>query len=107
LNGLRSFEFGGGAQKFASAYCAVDLIEKVLHYRTLRDAATALVVCLGAVCSALPGILEFSWRRQNERSCDLGLGGATSLQLFATGLGALDLFGWRRKRKNAAALVAA
>jgi len=27
--------------------------------------------------------------------------------LFATGLGALGLFGWRRKRKNAAALAAA
>jgi len=30
-----------------------------------------------------------------------------ALPLFATGLGALGLFGWRRKRKNAAALVAA
>lgn len=36
-------------------------------------------------------------------------GGATpipaALPLFATGLGALGLFGWRRKRKNTAALV--
>jgi hypothetical protein len=30
-----------------------------------------------------------------------------ALPLFATGLGALGLFGWRRKRKNAAALAAA
>ena len=35
VNGLRSFEFAGGAQKFASAYHAVDLIEKVLHYRDI------------------------------------------------------------------------
>jgi hypothetical protein len=38
-------------------------------------------------------------------------GGATplpaALPLFATGLGALGLFGWRRKRKNAAAMAAA
>jgi hypothetical protein len=38
-------------------------------------------------------------------------GGATpipaALPLFATGLGALGLFGWRRKRKYAAALAAA
>jgi len=38
-------------------------------------------------------------------------GGATplpaALPLFATGLGALGLFGWRRKRKGAAALTAA
>jgi hypothetical protein len=31
----------------------------------------------------------------------------TALPLFATGLGAMGLFGWRRKRKNAAALAAA
>jgi hypothetical protein len=30
----------------------------------------------------------------------------SSVALFATGLGALSLFGWRRKRKNAAALSA-
>ena len=30
-----------------------------------------------------------------------------ALPLFATGLGALGLFGWRRKRKNAATLAAA
>jgi hypothetical protein len=30
-----------------------------------------------------------------------------TLPLFATGLGALGLFGWRRKRKNAAGLAAA
>jgi hypothetical protein len=30
-----------------------------------------------------------------------------ALPLFATGLGGLGLFGWRRKRKNAAALAAA
>jgi hypothetical protein len=30
-----------------------------------------------------------------------------ALPLFASGIGALGLFGWRRKRKNAAALVAA
>jgi hypothetical protein len=30
-----------------------------------------------------------------------------ALPLFATGLGAMGLFGWRRKRKNAAALAAA
>jgi hypothetical protein len=30
-----------------------------------------------------------------------------ALPLFATGLGAMGLFGWRRKRKNAAAMVAA
>jgi len=30
-----------------------------------------------------------------------------TLPLFATGVGALGLFGWRRKRKNAAALAAA
>ena len=30
-----------------------------------------------------------------------------ALPLFATGLGALGLFGWSRKRKNAAALAAA
>jgi hypothetical protein len=30
-----------------------------------------------------------------------------TLPLFATGLGALGLFGWRRKRKNAAAMIAA
>jgi hypothetical protein len=29
-----------------------------------------------------------------------------ALPLFATGLGAMGLFGWRRKRKNAAALAA-
>lgn len=31
----------------------------------------------------------------------------TALPLFATGLGALGLLGWRRKRKNAAAMAAA
>ena len=30
-----------------------------------------------------------------------------ALPLFASGLGAMGLFGWRRKRKNAAALAAA
>ena len=30
-----------------------------------------------------------------------------TLPLFATGLGALGLFGWRRKRKNGAAIAAA
>jgi hypothetical protein len=30
-----------------------------------------------------------------------------ALPLFATGVGALGLFGWRRKRKNAAAIVSA
>ena len=30
-----------------------------------------------------------------------------ALPLLATGLGALGLFGWRRKRKNTAAVVAA
>jgi PEP-CTERM motif len=30
-----------------------------------------------------------------------------TLPLFATGLGALGLLGWRRKRKNAAAMIAA
>jgi len=30
-----------------------------------------------------------------------------ALPLFATGLGALGLLGWRRKRKNAAAIAAA
>ena len=30
----------------------------------------------------------------------------TALPLFATGLGALGLFGWRRKRKNAAIAAA-
>jgi hypothetical protein len=29
-----------------------------------------------------------------------------TLPLFATGLGAMGLFGWRKKRKNAAALAA-
>ena len=31
----------------------------------------------------------------------------SALLLFATGLGVMGLFGWRRKRKNAAAIVAA
>ena len=31
----------------------------------------------------------------------------TALPLFATGLGAMGLFGWRRKRKNASAFAAA
>jgi hypothetical protein len=30
-----------------------------------------------------------------------------ALPLFATGLGAMGLFGWRRKRKNTAAITAA
>ena len=30
-----------------------------------------------------------------------------ALPLFATGLGAMGLFGWRRKRKNTAAIAAA
>ena len=32
---------------------------------------------------------------------------SAALPLFATGLGALGLFGWRRKRKNTAAIAAA
>ena len=31
---------------------------------------------------------------------------STTLPLFATSLGALGLFGWRRKRKKAAAIAA-
>jgi hypothetical protein len=74
--------------------------EKVLHYRTLRDAAMALVVCLGEVCSALPGILELSRRLGTSvtrwpNPFALGSGGlestpATNLRLCATSLGALD-----------------
>ena len=49
------------------------------------------------------GSLGFSGGRPNE-------GNATplpaALPLFATGLGALGLLGWRRKRKDAAAIAA-
>jgi hypothetical protein len=45
------------------------------------------------------------------RFTDLGDTASTPLPavlpLFATGLGALGLLGWRRKRKNAAAIAAA
>ncbi len=41
----------------------------------------------------------------------IGIASATplpaTLSLFATGLGAMGLFGWRRKRKNASAIAAA
>jgi len=60
------------------------------------------------------GILPFDLKLTVDASDGLGINvisGLTplpsALPLFATGLGALGLLGWRRKRKNAAALAAA
>ena len=57
-----------------------------------------------------PGTYVWTWGTRADRSFTLEIGTTplpAALPLFASGLGAMGLLGWRRKRKNAAALAAA
>jgi hypothetical protein len=60
-----------------------------------------------AAC-ALPGTYVWTWGTGADQSFTLEIGTPlpAALPLFATGLGGLGLLGWRRKRKNVAALAA-
>ena len=79
-----------------------------------------VVIDINGLDATLPAVVPGVWYSQaGYADTIMGSGPATgsasteatplpaALPLFATGLGALGLFGWRRKRKNVAALVAA
>jgi hypothetical protein len=62
-----------------------------------------------ASLGATPGIYVWTWGNEIDQSFTLAIEATplpAALPLFATGLGALGLFGWRRKRKNIAAIAA-
>jgi hypothetical protein len=55
-----------------------------------------------------PGTYVWTWGTGPDQSFTLEIGATplpAALPLFATGLGVMSLLGWRRKRKNAAALT--
>jgi hypothetical protein len=54
-------------------------------------------------CALLPDVTTFSASLATVSATPL----PAALPLFASGLGAMGLFGWRRKRKNASAIAAA
>jgi hypothetical protein len=57
-----------------------------------------------------PGTYVWTWGTGPDQSFTLEIGATplpAALPLFVTGLGALGLLGWRRKRKSAAAIAAA
>jgi hypothetical protein len=56
-----------------------------------------------------PGTYVWTWGTGADQSFRLEIGTTplpAALPLFATGLGAIGLLGWRRKRKNTAAIAA-
>jgi hypothetical protein len=77
------------------------------------DGLASLVACLAAVCgvgypdpnNTSPEVIDHFIHPATFTVTQTPLPAA--LPLFATGLGAMGLFGWRKKRKAAAALAAA
>jgi len=66
---------------------------------------TATFASLGVT----PGTYVWTWGTGADQSFKLEIGTTplpAALPLFATGLGAMGLFGWRRKRKASAAIAA-
>ena len=111
--------FGPGSQTFAATgtgamvvlFDAVSEIAVPIGYSSdtlLSDTAiydTATFASLGVT----PGTYVWTWGTGADQSFTLEIGTTplpAALPLFATGLGALGLLGWRRKRK-AAAIAAA
>jgi len=76
----------------------------------VSDTATYDSTTLAAL-GATPGTYVWTWGGDPpDQSFTLVVGQTpipAALPLFATGLGAMGLFGWRRKRKSAATLAAA
>jgi hypothetical protein len=78
----------------------------------LSNTATWTVSTLAGL-GLTSGTYVWTWGSDPDQSFTLEIGtiGTTplpaALPLFATGLGAFGLFGWRRKRKNAAAIATA
>jgi hypothetical protein len=63
-----------------------------------------------AQLDATPGTYTWTWGSAADQSFTIEIEATTpvpaALPLFATGIGALGLLGWRRKRKNTAAIAA-
>ena len=99
--------FNFGNQAFGFAYAGTD------------DDFSYLIVLdfggLGGASSPLYGGAFYNGQGNNNAFARSASGGVevsatplpAALPLFATGLGAMGLLGWRRKRKNAAAIAAA
>ncbi len=74
----------------------------------ISDTATYAAASFASL-GVTPGTYIWTWGRGADQSFTLQVGATplpAALPLFATGLGALGLFGWRKKRRNAAALAA-
>jgi len=67
---------------------------------------SANVLTSAATLGVTPGTYEWTWGTGADQNFTFEIGTTpipAALPLFATGLGALGLFGWRRKRKAALA----
>jgi len=77
----------------------------------LLSASTSTYSATFASLGVTPGIYVWTWGGTGadpDQSFRLEIGATplpAALPLFATGLGAMGLLGWRRKRKNAAAIA--
>jgi hypothetical protein len=118
ISGPSAF-FGSGSESFATGGSGDDVgIEAAASFvflpslyvsdTLLSDSATydtATFASLGVT----PGTYKWTWGTGADQSFTLEIGTTplpAALPLFATGLGALGLLGWRRKRKAAAPVAA-
>jgi hypothetical protein len=112
--------FGSGGQTLASSssgdnveiFVAEALLYVPLGYvsgNALSDTATYDLATFASL-GLTPGIYIWTWGTGADQSFTLDVAATplpAALPLFATGLGAMGLFGWRRKRKNTGATAAA
>ena len=91
---------GGGALIVPQGYVSGTALSDSSTYDNATFTSLALT----------PGTYEWTWGRGADQSFTLDVVATplpAALPLFASGLGAMGFFGWRRKRKVAAASVAA
>jgi hypothetical protein len=90
---------------------SIDVPHGYLSHAALSDSSTYLNATFASL-GVTPGTYVWTWGAGAEQSFTLEIGNAVAtplpaaLPLFAAGLGALGLLGWRRRRKAAAEAVA-
>lgn len=105
INGQPAIYFGaGGIAEFGPGQTFSGALNLVLTAgTTFAPVGTTGNVYWGNQTAGEVITLVGTWEMTAATATPLPAG----LPLFATGLGAMGLFGWRRKRKNTAAIVAA
>jgi hypothetical protein len=117
ISGPASFGIGGGSLADSAAGNMVGLslrstppvVGVPIGYISDTDLGTSTITILNrtiAQLDATPGTYTWTWGSAADQSFTIEIEATTplptALPLFATGLGALGLLGWRRKKKAAA-----